>query len=57
MHVDMMRQLAADRVEELAAGSRRARHLRVHRAGLATKADQAPAKREWRGVPQELFAR
>jgi hypothetical protein len=57
MHVDMKRQLAADRVAELRAEAHRARHQRVRRARRATEAGRAIARREWRVLVHALLAR
>jgi uncharacterized protein involved in type VI secretion and phage assembly len=57
MHVDMKRQLAADRVARLRAEAHRARHERAWRARRATEAGQALARREWRVLVHALLAR
>jgi hypothetical protein len=57
MHVDMRRQLAADRVEELRADARRARQRRDHRIRRSGEAGRAVGRREWRVLVQALFAR
>jgi hypothetical protein len=56
MHV-YMKQLAADRVSELRADARRARHQRVRRERRAAEAGQALARREWRVLVHALLAR
>jgi hypothetical protein len=57
MYIEMHRQLAADRVEELRADASRARHQRERRAQRAAEAGQAFSRREWRGLIQALVAR
>jgi hypothetical protein len=57
MHVYMLQQLAADRVDELASGARQARNLRALRAVRDAEAGKVRARREWRVRLQELFAR
>jgi hypothetical protein len=57
MHVELQRQLAADRVAELRADARRVRHQRVRRTRRASEAGQALARREWRVLVHALLAR
>jgi hypothetical protein len=57
MHIDMRRQLVADRIEELRADAQRARHQRVRRSQRAAEAGQALAHREWRVLIHALVAR
>jgi hypothetical protein len=57
MHPDLMRQLAADRVEELRAAAAKSRRRRVLHADRAAEASQALARREWRVLVHALFAR
>jgi hypothetical protein len=57
MHIDMQRQLAADRIQELRADARRARHQRERRAQRASEAGRAFSRREWRGLIHALVAR
>jgi hypothetical protein len=57
MHIEMLRQLAFDRTEELRTDARRARHLRELRALRAAESDQDRSWREWRGLLHALTAR
>jgi hypothetical protein len=57
MHPDLMRQLAADRMEELRAAAAKPRHRRVLHADRAAKASPALARRKWRVLVHALFAR
>jgi hypothetical protein len=57
MHVDMHQQLVADRIEELRADARRARHQRTRRAQRAAEAGQALARRKWRVLIHALVER
>jgi hypothetical protein len=57
MHVLYMKQLADDRIAELRADTRRARHQPVRRARRADEASQAPARRNWRVLVHTLLAR
>ena len=54
MHVYMLQQLAADRVQELRADASRVSHQRARHDELV---GQARVKREWRVRLQALFAR
>jgi|Tabmets5t2r1_1033131.scaffolds.fasta_scaffold23815_4 hypothetical protein len=57
MHVYMLQQLADDRVAELRADARRARHQRVRRAQRASEASKAKVEREWRILVHALRER
>jgi hypothetical protein len=57
MHDYMLQQLAADRVAELRADARRARHQRVRRAQRASEASRAKVEREWRILVHALRER
>ena len=57
MHDVMLQQLAADRVAELRADARRARHRHVRRARRAAERGQSMARRQWRGLLEGLMAR
>jgi hypothetical protein len=57
MHIDTHRRLAADRIEELRADARRARHQRERRAQRVSEAGRAFSRREWRGLVHALVAR
>jgi hypothetical protein len=57
MHVYMKQQLVADRIEDLRADARRARHQRTRRAQRAAEASQALSRREWRVLIHALVAR
>jgi hypothetical protein len=57
MHVYMSQQLAADRMAELRADARRARHRRVLHARRASEAGHAFARREWRLMVHALRTR
>jgi hypothetical protein len=57
MHIEMLRQLAFDRTEELRADARRARYQRELRALRASESDQDRSWREWRGLLHALTAR
>jgi hypothetical protein len=57
MHVYMRQQLVQDRLAELRADARGARHQRVRRARRASEARRALARRQWRVLVQALMAR
>jgi hypothetical protein len=57
MHIEMQRQVAADRIEELRADARRARRQGERRAQRASEAGRALSRRKWRGLIHALVAR
>ena len=57
MHVYMLQQLAADRLDELRADAQRVRHQHVLHAPRVDEADQAPVRRKWRVLVHALLAR
>jgi hypothetical protein len=57
MHSDISQQLAADRITELRADAKRARHRRDRRTRRASEASKAKIEREWRILVHALRER